>query len=244
MNVNIASNIIAAELNDVANLENARYETKFVVNAYLHHRMQEWLRHNKMAFRMAHPARMVNNIYFDTHDLDAYCENLSGIKTRSKIRLRWYGPARGAYKATIELKSKENKIGWKHSEPMVFSKHLEELTFSELVKSIEVQLSSEMAYHFAFSNIPILFNRYERDYYVSANGKVRVTLDKNLIFYDQRTYINLNTKYANFPVDVVIMEFKYAARDLDLGISAVDTIEIPPKRCSKYVLGVQAILGE
>ena len=41
-------------------------------------------------FYKAHPDRYINNIYFDTVNLDNNWDNVAGNSKRMKIRVRWY----------------------------------------------------------------------------------------------------------------------------------------------------------
>jgi SPX domain protein involved in polyphosphate accumulation len=224
-------------------LEQARYESKFVTNVHLYDRLKQWVLCHKAGFREAYPSRRINNIYFDSHDLYTYYENLSGVKDRSKIRLRWYGDNHNVKRAVLEIKTKHNKLGWKYSHATKLAMPLDKLKLSQLSKEIHKVISPEAQSHFELLNIPTLFNQYWRDYYISADGRVRITLDTQLKFFDQRPYQMLNTHFQSRSADVVVMECKYGANDIDLGINTVNDIEIAPTRCSKYVLGINAILG-
>jgi hypothetical protein len=69
-----------------------------------------------------------------------------------------------------------------------------------------------------------------------------MTIDRALRFYDQRGGFRPNVDYAALAPDVTIMEIKFAAGDREDGAVAFETIPLTASRCSKYVLGVQAIL--
>lgn len=223
----------------------ARYELKFVTETSRYSDLEQWILNHGRCFFKEYPDRKVNNIYFDNHDLDSYSENLSGISSRTKIRLRWYGDQEDltAKPTNLELKIKKNKIGWKHSEPIIFNQNFQNLTKNEIVTTITKQLSNYFKNRFYFSNLPILVNTYERRYYVSADRRVRITLDKNLVFYDQRLTERLNFVNLYRPANIIVMECKCGANDLDYGQKVVEKIFLPPSKCSKYVLGVQTFLG-
>ena len=49
----------------------ARLEIKFVAETSRYHELEQWIRLHPAGFRKSYPPRRVNNIYFDTQDLDA-----------------------------------------------------------------------------------------------------------------------------------------------------------------------------
>jgi len=226
-------------------VKKARYELKFVSETSRYSDLEQWIVNHGACFFKEYSDRKVNNIYFDNHDLDSYSENLSGISSRTKIRLRWYGYQEDltAKPAALELKIKKNKIGWKHSEPINFNQNFQNLTKNEIVTTITKQLSNDFKNRFYFSNLPILANTYERSYYISADKRVRITLDKNLLFYDQRLAERLDFENLYRPANIIVMECKCDANDLDYGQKVVEKVFLQPSKCSKYVLGVQALLG-
>ena len=226
-------------------VKKARYELKFVSETSRYSDLEQWIVNHGACFFKEYSDRKVNNIYFDNHDLDSYSENLSGISSRTKIRLRWYGDQEDltAKPAALELKIKKNKIGWKHSEPINFNQNFQNLTKNEIVTTITEQLSNDFKNRFYFSNLPILANTYERSYYISADKRVRITLDKNLLFYDQRLAERLDFENLYRPANIIVMECKCDANDLDYGQKVVEKVFLQPSKCSKYVLGVQTLLG-
>ena len=64
--------------------EDARYEVKFVAEATRYRELESWIHMHPAGFRTSYPPRQVNNIYFDTMDLFAFTENLTGASSRSK----------------------------------------------------------------------------------------------------------------------------------------------------------------
>ena len=59
--------------------ETARQEIKFVANRSDYDLIEHWVRLHGLGFGIAYPDRTVNNVYFDTHELMAYAENLAGV---------------------------------------------------------------------------------------------------------------------------------------------------------------------
>ena len=68
-----------------------RFERKYHIQDLNLHEVEMWVRRSPCLFRECFPPRYINNIYFDTPELDNYHENLGGQAARTKLRLRWYG---------------------------------------------------------------------------------------------------------------------------------------------------------
>ncbi|MFH1715561.1 MAG: polyphosphate polymerase domain-containing protein [Elusimicrobiota bacterium] len=224
-------------------LQKARCEIKFVTNVGMYNRLKQWILLHDMMFRKAYPSRVVNNIYFDNHALESYWENLTGKSSRTKFRLRWYGSNMNTKDTVLELKIKRNKLGWKSQENIRLNKNICDLNFNDIINELKSNASPELKQRFHLSDAPVLINSYERDYFVSCDNKIRITLDRNIYFYDQRFYSYANKKYRGASPEIVILEFKFAADDLHLAEKAMENLEVSPSKVSKYVMGVQSVLG-
>lgn len=224
-------------------LDLARYEIKFIAQQSQFYRFKNWLMLNPLIFSNQYVSRIVNNIYFDNIDCDSYWENLTGISSRNKIRLRWYGNDLSNHEAVLEIKSKRNRLGFKFSQAIYFKKAIQELTFKEIKYEIQTQLTGDARLRFNHSNIAILGNRYQREYFIDASHSIRATVDKNLHFFDQRDKIKPNFKFHSLVPDISILEIKSPAKKIGLAEKALERIEFPPSKSSKYVIGVQSLLG-
>lgn len=137
-------------------LEHARYELKFVSEAKQLSRLRTWVKVHNANFFKAFPDRIVNNIYFDTIDLDSFSENLSGTSSRTKIRLRWYGNTLNPENATFEVKSKRNRLGFKSQTKIELSSfNLSKESYPNLIKLISSNLNDELRIMFKVSDTPI-----------------------------------------------------------------------------------------
>lgn len=67
-------------------LEQLRHEIKFVASANERHSVIQWVRNHWAGFVQPYPPRRINNVYFDSYELSAYHENISGASQRSKVR--------------------------------------------------------------------------------------------------------------------------------------------------------------
>lgn len=223
--------------------EAARYEIKFTTNIAHYEYLKQWVEIHPQGFRVPYPSRRINNIYFDTYDLDSYLENMAGISSRTKLRLRWYGDINHISQPALELKIKRNKLGWKRTVKLDMDVSLDDVSLDSIKESIYEQLDDEMSNRLRQSDHPILINSYDRDYFESADGLIRVTLDRNLKFFDQRVHQSPNVIFqANAP-EVVILEVKVAGKDIDKAAKLLKGFPLPSTKSSKYVIGVQCILG-
>jgi hypothetical protein len=222
--------------------DDARYEVKFVADATRYHELEQWILLNPAGLRTSYPPRRVNNVYFDTQDLHAYAENLSGASARSKVRLRWYGETDQPESTTLEVKRRRNHLGWKFRHPggpLDFSAH----AWSELRRALRRRLSPEGRIWLDTHPQPVLINQYHRQYFESPGGRLRATLDWRQTVLDQRLKARPNLRRrANLP-DTLVLEVKFHRADHALGSAVTQETPIRVSRNSKYMIGVQSILG-
>ena len=222
-------------------LDDLRYEVKFVVPIIEAYRMESWVKAHQAGFRVAYPPRHINNVYYDSYDLFTYHENISGVSERTKIRLRWYGQDTELLSGRLELKHKKNRLGWKTTYKV------RDLPFigkdwREITRALRAILPPEGQVWLDAHPEPVIINRYRREYFVSADGRIRITLDTGLKVYDQLIYRSPNrTARTNLP-DVMVVEAKTQDRNFDDLGQIVSSIPVRVGRFSKYVGGLQTIL--
>jgi hypothetical protein len=90
--------------------------------------------------------------------------------------------------------------------------------------------------------LPILINRYNRKYFLSQDGKVRVTIDNKLVFFDQRFRPAPNIKQSANNPDFFV-EFKFDRNDRELASRYIQTIPIRISKSSKYCNGLRFLSG-
>lgn len=184
---------------------NYRYERKYRLKISEY----EILVHSMLSEGMTvhHPSRVINNIYFDSLNFDAYFENVEGESERNKYRLRWYGDRFNTIKPTFEVKMKKDQVNKK------ISLKISEFEFRSLndVEKVNDHILNYMegedsALFFEMTNkIPTLLNGYQRDYFLSKDGETRLTIDRNIFFYNCRNNQEYNEN------DVMVVEVKYAS---------------------------------
>jgi len=222
--------------------DSARWERKCVVHRSRLDALRVWVDEQPVAFRRAWPSRTVCSLYFDSALLDDFRLNLAGVSERKKLRLRWYGSGRGAKNAVLEVKCKRNHLGIKHHYPIELSEPLAELPLPSLADRLAAQVPDEAQVLFQRGGLPTLLVCYEREYFVSADGRVRLTLDQDIEVFEQRESTRLNHLYRDWFPDVVVLELKYdGALDTEVR-SLLGSLPGRLSRFSKYAIGLQTTL--
>jgi len=219
----------------------ARYELKFVSPPFEFDRLLTWIRLNSACFHTSFDDRLVNNVYFDTYNFTAYNENLSGTSERQKLRYRWYGDDVYPSKGNLEIKCRRNVYGWKKSFKILNDPYIAGDSWDLVKKRLKQQLDDKVQLWIDCNPQVVITNRYLRKYFVSSDGKIRITVDRDLKVYDQRYCSTPNvSRESNIPGSV-ILEFKCHRKDRNLVSSVINTIPIRVSRNSKYVNAVTSI---
>jgi len=221
----------------VSSLPNARFERKLLATGLSAEQAVALVLRHPMGFRQAYPPRVVNNFYLDSPGLRSYHEHVNGAAQRVKTRVRWYGaPTCHIPKAAVERKFKSGLLSGKTTEPLpafelngkptrgmldeVFSK----AKVSELLRLQTADLS------------PALFNRYFRRYYVSGNGRFRLTVDSDLQFGPASS----ESAVRELPrLPALVLELKYRPEAAAEAERVTNALPFRLTRFSKYVLGIE-----
>ena len=228
-------------------MNNYRSEIKFVCYQHNYFLLKNWIKLHKFNFFKEYEDRNVNNIYFDSFNYKAFNDNLSGLPSRLKIRYRWYGNLFSENKeneGSLEFKFRKNIYGYKK----VFK--IKDLTlnlnskWSDIKNKILNALTPEYKILYNRNSEKILINQYKREYFISKNKKLRITLDKNIKIFDQRfTFEKPNFRFKNYTQDYSVIEFKFNKEDKILLNDLDISVPIKASRNSKYINGVRSILG-
>lgn len=220
-----------------------RHEIKMVTKHWHSHDVESWIRLHPAAFLPTYPQRQVNNIYFDTPGLSSVAENLAGIAEHRKLRLRWYGDEWTAVEGILEHKCKRDLAGWKIRYPLTTIKNLTRMSWSALVRSIEDDVNDELKHQLRVKSCPILINSYQRRYYVSANQKVRATIDFAGVCYDQRFSAYPNISRPNPSQSLIILEVKASVDDRNELSDVVSGFPLRAGKHSKYISALEESFG-
>lgn len=226
-----------------------RYEFKIPCPSTMILEIETWVRLHPAHWRMSYPPRQVNNIYFDTPDLQDLNANLGGVGRREKLRLRWYGAditrvaaGQTGQPAQLELKCKDGQIGWKQIAPFDGRLALAEQPWPALLTTLRAGLEPRAQLWLDRHAQPTLINHYRRAYYETPDGVLRLTLDTRLRAHDQRISALPNlTRPALLPEHLVV-EIK-CPTDPETGDRlawVLSTFPVPVDRFSKYLHGMLA----
>lgn len=217
-----------------------RIEVKATLDERRLHVLDAWISAHPFGFIQPYPDRWVNNVYFDTPSLAAYEENLAGVSTRRKVRLRWYGDSRIPATAALEVKLRRNALGAKRRAPVVLESS-DSVTWRELRGQLRDQVTGSTAADLAWMCEPVILNRYLRTYLVAERSDIRVTIDRELRFVDQRVSASPRYEPAHELQGCIVFEMKVPA-SLDPR-SALRNLPMRLSRHSKYAIGVRTILA-
>jgi len=207
-----------------------RYEYKYAVEGLSLSKILDVVRYHPLGFSEAYEERKVNNFYLDTSILHFFYENIDGIARRRKFRYRWYGDLDSTASAQLEIKNKENELGWKETIKLDPKALLKKASLMAHFQTLELS-NAEL--------VPMLYNSYTRYYFESADGIFRITVDYGQEF--GRPY-HFDDPYRVEATDPhIIVELKFDEQH-DYRLDEVTT-HLPFLRTknSKYSNGVTAI---
>lgn len=208
-----------------------RYERKYRIDHMSMETIQQLILMHPASFRAHYPDRQINNLYLDTPDLRCWYQNVHGENQRKKYRLRWYGEMiQDFISAVFETKIKHNELGWKESEAM------EACSFSALETTIPNLLRSNPQLPYLKG---ALFNSYLRSYFITSDGRFRLTLDRRMHYFSP--HHALPSRTTSFTDPAFILELKYEKEYDDQAGLITQGFPLRQSKHSKYVYGIQAI---
>jgi len=220
-------------------LPHTRYERKLLAPGFTTEEALSLVRRHSAGFREAYPERIVNNIYLDSPSLASYYEHVNGTANRVKVRVRWYGePAGRVENPMLEEKVKRGAVSGKltHVLPALA---LNGVPVHCCLESAFSGTGLPEALRASLRHLePSLFNRYRRRYYVSADGRFRLTLDTALRFARLRKN-SPAPAYLLEGASPPIIELKYLPAEAERAAAITNEFPFRVVRCSKYVLGIE-----
>ena len=192
---------------------------------------------NPTGFVEEYPKRQVNSLYFDTPTLEHCQASLRGDFHRIKPRIRWYGEnTKKITLAQLEFKVKEGELGYKRVAGLKRAKinlNKKPLRQKYILKKIQKQVPKEMLIHLR-ELIPVLITSYQREYFISADRKVRLTVDTDLNY---TLFHNQPDRMINDPKTVV--EIKYLPEHERKAREITKHLPLILYKMSKYASGVE-----
>ena len=215
-----------------------RYEIKLVYCGLHLDEVTSWIHSHPFLFRREYPPRQVNNIYFDTPEMNLRFDHLQGIYSRYKFRLRWYHDTWVIRNGTLELKHKSGRLGNKVSFQINNEIDLSALSWKLIQDRIRPELTPDWKSLFD-STHPVLINRYLRQYYIDAEGLIRITLDTRQKAYYQgfRHQPNLSVKT---PIrNTIVLEVKARKTHHQKVADVLAGFPLYSSAHSKYLEGIE-----
>lgn len=221
--------------------EDFRYELKFVLNDRQMIRARSWLA-TESRTSTRHPPRIVNSLYYDTADLRSLTDNLYGIASRKKHRLRWYSDHHDGeeYGVCFEVKQRSERVSMKRREALpAFSTPLSDSSHRQVRERLLHSLRGIQGLERIAMYFPTLQIQYSREYFEDAYG-LRVTLDQGIVFFPTPLAGSLfYGRGIRYPW--CVMEIKFP-RQIKNGVAAtIRGFRISPQRHSKYAAGLAAL---
>jgi hypothetical protein len=183
----------------------------------------------------------VASLYFDDPRLSACHENLDGFPQRAKLRLRWYDAPFPREEVFLEVKRRVGRATTKERHRLVLPGLFESAPTRETVRALAGSVPRAAREILLARPDAIVIVEYERSYFEARGGAVRITLDRDLVFYSQVGRLRPTRHFQVRAPEIVIVEVKTA----DDGEGALAELLHPlaPRvtRSSKYVLACQAV---
>ncbi len=223
--------------------EGTRCEVKFASYNINYPIIMNWLKSNNLNFKKEYDNRTINNLYFDTNNLDAYKDNVYGHSSRIKTRFRWYGDFKQKNFGNLEFKFKRNIYGWKERYKIEKLSLVNNKDLNSIKTTINNYIPFRAKTFFSKNNIPQIVNQYEREYFISNNNKFRITIDKNMKIFNQRNTNLLNLKKESIIQNYIILEVKFGRSSYSKIKDILHDIPIRASRNSKYINSIRAVIG-
>ena len=221
----------------------ARAEVKIPLPAVLLADVRAWTRLHSAQWRRTYPSRQVNNLYFDTANHNSLNANLAGVADRSKLRMRWYGPALSRPGSPqLELKRRQGLSGWKEIIRVGRDLDLAAGPWSDVLEEIWSAAGDRVPHWLSRFPVPVLVNTYQREYFETPDGAVRLTIDTALRAFGQRSSAAPNLSRPSPLGDLIVVELKAGLEDGPTQRLSAIVSSFPARvdRFSKFVHGVMA----
>lgn len=220
-----------------------RYERKFLAHGYSLGQVLATVRRHPARFREVFPPRAINNLYLDSACLRDYAEHVAGLAVRAKTRIRWYGALAGPIaRPTLERKLRRGQVGGKVSHPLPAFSLPAGAPVADLDLAPAWGALPEALCAVVLPLRPALVNRYHRRYFLSGDGRFRLTVDWDLEFLAPQ-WVPRQARPVGLRDPVVVVELKYAASEAERASGVTAVLPFRLARCSKYVLGIEALRG-
>ncbi len=136
----------------------------------------------------------------------------------------------------LEMKVRENTLGWKHTYPIEGPVAVLNQRRTDFTADLRRQLDPIWRVNFDRGLTPVQWISYERDYFISGCGKVRVTVDRDLRSWDQREKWRLSNRFAAPIQRLIIVEVKCQPEHDQEARQVVVRLPLMVGKSSKFVM--------
>jgi SPX domain protein involved in polyphosphate accumulation len=220
-----------------------RYEIKYSIHEDAYFWLVDRIMSHPALFKEIFHERQINNLYLDSIELDSYQANLRGSPTREKTRIRWYGDLfQTINKPALEIKRRFGLVGDKLVYPLNPFEISNGYCWQAIVESQQTSNNLGEPEQLVIddrlsSQVPSVVNSYYRRYYLSSNGKFRITIDSEIQYFVTKTgWINP----FSIREQQIIMELKYNQEYAKEAPNMSNYFPFRIARNSKYVKGINA----
>lgn len=221
-----------------SNIKHFRCERKFYIEGQSSREIETILKFHPAIFREIYHGRTVNNIYFDSFNLQHYFDNVNGVDRRLKVRVRWYGELFGFIEnPVLELKLKHNLHIGKLLYPL--KSFTLDTNFSiDVMREVFKKSSLQEILRLRLKELGLsLVNSYNRKYFLSSDSSYRITIDTGMQVYKlvphQNNFLHKSIDCAN-----TILELKYDNPNDRFAADITNYFPFRITRSSKYVDGI------
>lgn len=194
----------------------------------------------------------VRSLYFDSLFKKAYYEKIDGIKTRIKLRIRYYPNVQNkeSKRVFIELKRKLNEIIVKSRILVPFEDALEIIDadtnkariFYENASKEDKKVLEEIWFLYKRFNLrPVCIVCYYRQPYMSkVEDRFRITFDTNVKVRNYNFDLNFGggSKYI-VPPQICVMEVKFTSFIPNWAVIIVQRNNVIQEKISKFASGLE-----
>jgi len=188
------------------------------------------------------PVSEVRSIYFDDWQKRLLYANINGIGNRKKIRIRWYDQKHPSKDFYFEIKWRKSYITGKHRFQIKSPEDLGRIPYKEIVKKLLNILPNDHLGMFSLHSEPIVIVEYKREHFISPDEILRLTLDYDLMFYDQYGKKYPNLRFGIPKNNFVVIEGKGDPKVINNLKKLLYPFKPRATRCSKYAHGCNAIM--
>lgn len=218
-----------------------RYERKYVVRGLPVQVVESIIKMNPAGFSEIFHRRQVNNIYFDTFGLKSYFDRIAGTSNSIKMRIRWYGEFfREIPRSFLEFKIKRGPLGKKYIyelDSFCLDRNFSTVSVRALLQSSKVPEFLKVSFE---SVEPVILNKFNRKYFLSADTKFRLTIDSEIRYYRMDNFLNMFMDSFS-DRDTVVVEIKYSRDDDDSVAAVTNFLPFRISRNSKYINALECL---